>query len=248
MTKIFALQIPGIPGPNAGHCPAVSSTVPFQWGEPATEFLTAHVSPERVRLIRGLKKETDKLTHLFSRLFIRYIIMRELGLKNRDIVFYENETGKPALKGVEDFHFNLSHSGPWITAAVDSRPVGIDTEHIGPMDTDVAAMFFSRQECRELFSHKEKPAFYFSLWTLKESFIKKNGTGWDVPLNLYTMQEVAPDRFRILRNGEAVEGNSFALYDIHKEYKTALCLDRDGYPAKIEMVELEDVPRAFTSR
>ena len=98
--------------------------------------------------------------------------------------------GKPRLQGRKDFHFNLSHSGPWVVIAFGESPVGVDVETRAWNESaeKIANRFFapeerayvlqSKQNCRERF---------LQVWTSKESYLKYLGTGIRCPLHSFNI-------------------------------------------------------------
>lgn len=97
------------------------------------------------------------------------------------------EDGKPYLVAEPGIHFNLSHSGQWAVCALGNCPVGIDIEKCEPGRRDIASRFFHRDEVRYLDSLRPaaRDDAFFSLWTLKESFVKTTGRGLDLPLRSF---------------------------------------------------------------
>ena len=90
----------------------------------------------------------------------------------------ENKWGKPYLVKLPDFCYNLSHSGSKVACAVDAYPLGVDIQRMGNnTDMALAQRFFHATEARYVYEKtaREQRERFFSLWTLKESFIKAEG-------------------------------------------------------------------------
>lgn len=88
--------------------------------------------------------------------------------------------GKPHFAD-KRIHFNLSHSGTGIAAAVSDLPCGIDLEAPHPV-RNAASMR------KRLFSKTENEAFpatdgFFRLWTAKEAYQKYTGCGFSLPMS-----------------------------------------------------------------
>ncbi len=233
MREIFALKIPG----------KIDASV--------FNELIRHVSSAKRERLATFSLEEHKLGGIFADLLIRSILMRETGIRNEEIAFVINNYGKPSMgcfpSGKEDFHFNLSHSGTWAVAAVDTKPVGVDVEQIGPVDFDVLMNFFSMVEQRDLMREKKstRPSYFFSLWTLKESYLKMLGEGWTIPLNLYSIKIVNDAVTLLDTNGKPVEGTWLKRYEIHSDYKMALCSNHPGLPGKVNIVTADEVIEEF---
>jgi len=68
--------------------------------------------------------------------------------------------------------FSLSHSGDLVLLAVDDKQIGVDLEFMKERKyLDIADYFFEPEEVRFLQNNQTKENFY-TLWTLKEAFIK----------------------------------------------------------------------------
>lgn len=120
----------------------VALQVPSHLREESFRQLLPLLSMERQEYIAGFKGMEDRLSGLFGGLLIRWLIMERTHLANHQLTFRRDEFGKPFLAGRENIHFNLSHSGEWVAAALDSQPVGVDVEAVEPLDFDVLRTFF----------------------------------------------------------------------------------------------------------
>lgn len=100
--------------------------------------------------------------------------------------------GKPYLRGVKDLYFNISHSKNYVVCAFSDREVGIDIQVHKKGKGDIAQRFFSIED-RELM---EKMAgeggnpeeIFFSLWTVKEAYMKLTGEGMRQGLDATTVE------------------------------------------------------------
>jgi 4'-phosphopantetheinyl transferase len=199
------------------------------------EHLLTHVSPEKSARIRRFYRMEDRLRGLVADILIRDIIIRKIGIRNKDIQFYTNDYGKPFLKGLEDFQFNLSHSGIWVVAAVDTQPIGIDVEQVQPIDLDISKNYYSPDEHIELMSKEDKFSYFFTLWSLKESYIKIVGKGLSLPLNSFSITFFSPDDIRIKAEEQLLEDIFFHQYNVHKDYKMAVCARHRDFPTEFTL-------------
>ena len=140
--------------------------------------LLNRVAPDKKERLLRFYHEEDKLRGLFADLLIRDAIMQKTGLGNEEISFTTNDYGKPFLQGREDVQFNLSHSGQWVVGVIDNRPVGIDVERVQEIDLDISRNYYSPDEHQDLMSKTDKFDYFFTLWALKEGYIKILGKGY----------------------------------------------------------------------
>ena len=135
---------------------------------------------------------------------VAFLLHKARPQKNEGIT----DGGKPTL---EDEYISVSHSGRWVFVAVSDYPVGIDAEEIRTVDHEaLAKRIFSRSEQKQVVDNET----FFSLWTRKESMLKKLGVGL---AKLTT--ETAEHRF-------------FSL-DGFEGYSVTVCSDCDRYILKI---------------
>lgn len=85
--------------------------------------------------------------------------------------------GKPYFPDYPDLCFNLSCSGPYVLCAVSDSPVGVDIETVQPRSPGLPRRVLSDAEyCWYVGRGGDWSAFY-TLWTRKESWCKREGGG-----------------------------------------------------------------------
>jgi 4'-phosphopantetheinyl transferase len=142
---------------------------------------------------------------------------------------------------VDDFHFNISHSGDWVVCAVDNLPVGIDVEKIHDVDLNLSARFFSEEEHKYLLSleiSKRRNSF-FELWTLKESYIKADGRGLSIPLNSFSFKFANKDI--VFTTTNQFNECYFKQYDIDTSYKLAVCSSKSDFPKELTDISFDSI-------
>ncbi|MDQ2087638.1 4'-phosphopantetheinyl transferase superfamily protein [Herbivorax sp. ANBcel31] len=187
--------------------------------------------------IKRFLRYEDSVRSLIAEILIRKIVILKLKIKNDEIFFETGEYGKPYLKGVDDFHFNISHSGKWVVCAISDRPVGVDVEKIKHLDIKIADRFFSKKEIDDLYrlEESERLQYFFDLWTLKESYIKADGRGLYIPLSSISFKK---ENDKIVFNTQNdLNKCFFKRYRIDNFYKLAVCSLASGFPDNIQMDE-----------
>lgn len=145
------------------------------------------------------------------------------------------EFGKPYLAAGVPF-FSLSHSGEYAACAVGDEEMGLDIEETGEADALVARRCFLPAELSRVMpdGRNVDAEGFCRLWTMKESFMKRLGTG----LSLDPLDVEIPDGMP-LRARRAPDGQACFLkrYEELPGYKLALCASGGRFPDRIEFIE-----------
>ena len=209
------------------------------------ERLLNCVTPDKKGRLKRFYHMEDTLRGLFADLLIRDVIMQKTGLSNEDISFTANDYGKPFLKNRDDVQFNLSHSGVWVVGVIDHQVVGIDVERVQEIDLDISKNYFSPDEHEDLMSKADKFDYFFTLWALKESYIKILGKGLSHPLNAFSIKFTSPREIIIKVEGKQIGDIFFRQYEIDKAYKMAVCAAHDRIPHQVKIVTTEQLTKKF---
>lgn len=215
---------------------------------PKKEFntLIKHLSINRRKKILKYIFYEDALRSLFSELLIRYVISNIKNDNWINIIFTKNEYGKPSFVNIKDIHFNLSHSGPWVVCAVSLKPVGIDIEQIKPIDLKIAKRFFSKKEYEDILNKndEEKLAYFYDLWTLKESYIKYKGKGLSIPLHSFSIQKNR-EEFTLFIENRKYKKIFFKQYYIDSKFKLSVCGESNIFAKNVCYFELNEIYSKF---
>ncbi len=139
----------------------------------------SEVNAARQARIERAKRPETKALLLGSGLIIPTALERVFG-KN-DFKIKISDTGKPCVSDADGVFFNVSHTGKYVLCAVSDVDVGADIEEIAEAETvmPIADRFFTPLE-RDAISLSPSPAEAFCrLWTLRESYVKMTGKGFD---------------------------------------------------------------------
>lgn len=133
-----------------------------------------------------------------------------------DYTAEKSPSGKPFIKGRENFHFNLSHSGSWVAIAYGDTEVGIDVERhrTDAKQSAIAKRFFTPEEQQYL--AEDPQCRFFEIWTAKESYLKYLGTGLNKDIKSFSVLSLPPElrlHHRLLSGG----------------YHLTLCTTEDNY-------------------
>ncbi|NBD27025.1 4'-phosphopantetheinyl transferase family protein [Paenibacillus glycinis] len=220
--KIFAVK-----RVSHGHVPSKAS------------LMSLLTEENRNRVIRFRNWE-DAERVIIADLMVRYLISQIRGCNINDIVIERDSYGKPFLQNMGQLHFNVSHSGNWVVCTIDSHVVGIDVEHIRPIEMEeLAWRFFSKEEYQDMVQKplERRLEYFYDLWTLKESFVKAEGKGLLIPLNHFT--------FKIQDNQVSVKHSNdeynhryfFKRYFIEDDYRMSVCGCTPDFPSEVQYLD-----------
>ena len=155
----------------------------------------------------------------------RYAICNYSNRRNKDINFVTNKYGKPMLSNESELHFNISHSGSWVSCALHYSPIGIDIEQLLTIDIHFCKRFFTTEEYNALIneSEKEREKYFYKLWTLKESYIKAEGKGLSIPLNSFNISIEKGGIYATANND--ISNYKFKQFYLDESHVCAVCAE-----------------------
>ena len=162
----------------------------------AQENLSLLPSAEQQRASQ-FRFDKDRMTYVLGKYMIRTLLARTLHLSPQVIVF--NKYEKPALVGDCGVTFSLAHSDEHVICALAAnRDIGIDIE---AERTDIDFIGLARQillcpgdrNLEEASSCTRRGHLFYKYWTLKEAYLKAEGSGLNVSLTAVDTSEVPDD-------------------------------------------------------
>ncbi len=85
----------------------------------------------------------------------------------------------------DHFHFNISHAGDYVVGVVSDGEVGCDIERNVNAPLEIAEHYFYSAEREYIEAASDPGKAFFTLWTLKESYMKMTGRGMSLPLDSF---------------------------------------------------------------
>lgn len=137
------------------------------------------VFPERREKVIRYRMPDDRKRSLGAGIILRRIL-QENGLTENDMRYSENE--KPVADSV---FFNVSHAGDYVVGVSSDCQVGCDIEKIRKAPMEIAQRHFLVTESAYIQAAPDRDKAFFTLWTLKESYMKMTGMGMSLPLDSF---------------------------------------------------------------
>lgn len=140
------------------------------------------VSPERREKVIRYRMPDDRKRSLGAGIILKRIL-QENGLSESDLRYSENE--KPVADSMNSVFFNVSHAGDYVVGVSSDCEVGCDIENIRKAPMEIAQRHFQAAESAYIQAAPDRDKAFFTLWTLKESYMKMTGKGMSLPLDSF---------------------------------------------------------------
>ena len=141
----------------------------------------AQLSASRKEHVDRLCRQEDKLRSLAAEHLVRALLEEHYGISEAQLCC--KPTGQPYLTNSQ-FYVSISHCEQMVACAVSEAPVGIDIERIRPIDLRISRHTCVPEELdylqisgQGICSDAEVLWRFFEIWTAKEAYFKKCGTG-----------------------------------------------------------------------
>ncbi|GAV14165.1 4'-phosphopantetheinyl transferase superfamily protein [Paenibacillus sp. NAIST15-1] len=187
------------------------------------------LSPERRERVGRFYREMDSIRCVLSELVAKSLIIEMTGCSSDQIAIQADQFGKPYMSGpYNHIQFNISHSGTWVVGIANDQdhPVGIDIEQIDEdMELGSFASILSIDEKRVLDSVpvNERIERFIELWTYKESYVKADGKGLSMPIDLcsFTPSLTGEAAWQLASPSDIPY--YWKSYSVHPNYKMTAC-------------------------
>jgi 4'-phosphopantetheinyl transferase len=217
--------------------------------EAALEALRGLLEPEELERVDRAYTPELRRRFLGVRVMQRHVLGRyALGVDAANLRFVTGEHGKPALAPPFEslgLHFNITHTKGLVAVAVSRlRDLGIDAENLNERTQAIklARRYFTPEEARNLESLPlaQQLARFYSLWTLKESWMKATGKGLVAGLDkaAFSLDEHHKVVGLSFAAGDAADWR-FWQYVPNDEHALALALRAPGATQDVTVVKYE---------
>jgi 4'-phosphopantetheinyl transferase len=217
----------------------------FSASPAALALLSAQERAQHLRYIPSKKRHE----YLVTRVLVRTVLGRALGVAPQALQFVTNAWGRPSLLAPAAIHFNVSHTDGLVVCLVSPNPeIGVDTERLvrAPELLALAPHVFAPQELSDLTAlpAHEQAHRAVVLWTLKESYIKARGMGMALALDGFAFRfdtdQVRLDVERALHDDGGRWQFQTQMLGAHC-ISTALSGPRDGFEEVIDCYQLSSL-------
>jgi len=195
---------------------------------PNASSLVRLLDDERQTRVRALGDSSGALRCLAAGL----LLYHAFGERIHAARFSRGTLGKPVLPG--ETPFNLTHAGDFAVLALSSESVGVDLERVRPIDwRRISARYFHPGEQAHLLNSADPLESFFWIWTLKESYVKAEGSGLSVSLGKFSILPQGEDSAHLDRGSPYL----FRRFHDFPGYCLSLCGTEREAAAHVELVE-----------
>lgn len=156
------------------------------WSKIDSQLLKS-VSPQRQEKIMRYVFEVDRKLSLYAALLARMGLSLATGIPASELIFNTTQGQKPSLLS-SDYQFNLSHTRGFVLCGIsDNGMIGVDVEKNVAAPIEVMEQVFHPEEIQYVIKSpvSERDTHFYKVWTRKEAYTKKLGTGLICDLKSY---------------------------------------------------------------
>jgi len=194
------------------------------------------IPQDRIQRMVKYRRESDKKLLIGGELILTSYMSEKLDKSWASLMSTEsrllerglNEYGKPYFIRHPDMAFNISHSGKYCVGAFSDVQIGVDVQIKSEPYAEIADSFFNDDERKILYALPEdkRADYFFTMWTLKESYMKAVGKGMQISLKDIRENKTSNDTYVISAKNEAGRYVARTLSDFDDEYKLSVCVSR----------------------
>lgn len=150
----------------------------MEWSD-TEDSLLKYVSLERQARISKYYFASDQKLSLYAALLSRMAILKNTRLSNEALLFSYGKNHKPVLVSDTQLDFSFSHTKSAILCCLSEKHrVGADIESNKNAPFEIMSQVFHPNEIEYVYSDKSlQNKRFFEIWTRKEAYAKRNGTG-----------------------------------------------------------------------
>jgi 4'-phosphopantetheinyl transferase len=182
------------------------------------------LSPAEQSRSAGMSSDKVRQRFMLARIALRRLLADAAGVVPAALQIDIDAQGKPCLASHPGLEFNLSHSANYIAIAITQGvKVGVDVECLRRRDNiaEIARRFFSAAEYQYLQHSGFAPADFYTLWTLKEAYVKALGVGLAKSLSSCSFDLTAA--IKLTDDHPEAHTAAFASYQLTLDDQLSVC-------------------------
>ena len=200
---------------------------------------SGYLSADSTERIKAMKRTETAAGSLMAELIPKVMLSKYAGIPLNDIDIIKEESGKPRFLKQQHIYYNISHSGNYVICAFADKDVGIDIEKIRTINPEIARRFFTKNEQDYIFNDASESyeKRFFTIWTLKESYLKALGKGLRKSLGSFSVVNNKGEFMLTEEKGETGFRCNHNLFK--KDYVYSIC-SLDTIKRKLKKTDIHD--------
>lgn len=205
----------------------------------SSEELLNILTPKRKAKALRFRHSGDQWRGIMTGMLEEFVLQQCFGIPWREQRVEEGINGKPHIEHRPELHYNLSHSGSWVVCAAGDVSVGIDVEQADKYSERIVRRFFHECEIWDIMRQEEsvRPEIFADYWTMKESFMKLSGLGFELQLKQFITNRETQEVHLVnpipeaLQHATVIEHGVCRFVQLETGYSLSVCTQQ---PEKIQ--------------
>ncbi len=150
-----------------------------EFSEENYNLCLSFMDKKRKDYVSSLKNQKGRLLTVAAEWLTKHNAAKILKKDFDEIVILREEKGKPYIKGNPIF-ISVSHSGDYAAVGFHTSPIGLDIEVLKPIDKRIKNRICTTEDLKYISqcqNETEENLKLLEIWTAKEAYFKKIGTG-----------------------------------------------------------------------
>lgn len=186
------------------------------------------------------KFEDDRTRHITGQLLAEYGLYNFFGKHTVSEIIYKNGSKPHYLRDGLNLDFNISHSSNVVVCAFSFFSIGIDVEKDEGEMLPISNRFFKEEENKFISDSSEPNKAAYTMWVLKESYLKAEGIGIGRLGNIPSLVDMhgdicAPNKY------------NYHILNIMDNYYTAVCTMKDVVSIDVKKVKMKSLIKFLES-
>lgn len=202
------------------------------------------MSPSEVARYQRIRKQPRQQEFIASRCLLRILLAQALCCDWRSIVLEAPEDGAPVFFASsltqEGFYLGLTHSHELIAGVVCNVSIGIDMEpcHAPRQRNTKKLIDFccspAEKKWLDALEISEVEESFLRLWTIKEAYFKKIGSG----LDLSRLPDICTRSHPSQRSCENFHIDNFFIFFEDEKFILSICSEKNAMDLKLESIDI----------
>lgn len=208
--------------------------------------LILYISETKAEKVMKFYDFKDRYRSVLGEILVRYLVCCRTNCLNENVKISIGKNNKPILKYPNNLYFNISHSNDLVACAISDVDVGVDIEYMKKANLEIASRFFTDSEYKYILSgscEDEIQKNFYTIWTLKESYVKTTGKGLLWPFKSFSM--LINSQNISIEASDDLEKYYFKTYQIRNDYVFSICSLSNVADEKIKTVGIREILRVL---